>query len=222
MRTLLLLILFIPLQHVWSQQNPEIQDPEAAKVLDRLVAKTKALQSMKAGFELIVEDRKEKTKHTSVGSVILKQNKYKLDSEGSTVFYDGTTMWTYVTANNEVTVTQPKSESNPDFLSNPAGFLSSYKNDYKFRYVRETIRDGVPCHEIDLFPKNLNQPYSRVKVLVNKNTDLPLSISSIGKDGVDYTVVLKNLALNQVVDDKTFVFDATKYRKVEIVDMRGL
>jgi outer membrane lipoprotein-sorting protein len=61
-----------------------------------------------------------------------------------------------------------------------------------------------------------------VKVFINKDNDLPESISSIGKDGVDYTINLRNLVINQNVSDAEFIFDPSKHRKAEIVDMRGL
>ena len=73
-----------------------------------------------------------------------------------------------------------------------------------------------------MFPKNLNQPYSRIKVFIGVKSDLPEIISSIGKDGVDYTVYLKNLQLDQEINDAAFTFDPSKYKKVEVIDMRGI
>jgi outer membrane lipoprotein-sorting protein len=106
-------------------------------------------------------------------------------------------------------------------MSNPAVFFTLYNRDFKYRYVRETTRNGSGCHEIDLFPKNMNQPYSRIKVFIGIKSDLPEIISSIGKDGVDYTVYLRNMVLDREVTDAIFTFDPAKYRKVEVVDMRG-
>jgi outer membrane lipoprotein-sorting protein len=88
--------------------------------------------------------------------------------------------------------------------------------------VKETTINGVRCHEIDLFPKNLNQPYSRIKIYVNMQSDLPVTIGSIGKDGIDYTVNLKDLVLDRDLADTAFTFDPAKFKKVEVVDMRGL
>jgi hypothetical protein len=51
---------------------------------------------------------------------------------------------------------------------------------------------------------------------------MPEIISSIGKDGIDYIVYLKNTILGKDVDNAAFSFDPAKYRKVEIVDMRGI
>jgi outer membrane lipoprotein carrier protein len=204
-----------------SLENQITQDPQAGQVLDRVAGKTQSMKSMQADFELVVEDRKEKTKNTSEGNLLIKQNKYKINSQGSTVYFNGKTMWTYLSANNEVTITEPETNAE-DFMSNPAIFFTLYKRDFKYKYVQETTVNGSRCHEIDLFPKNLNQPYSRIKVFINVKSDLPEIISSIGKDGIDYTVFLKNLQFNQEIGDAVFTFDPSKFKKVDVVDMRGV
>jgi outer membrane lipoprotein-sorting protein len=216
----IIVALIIPV-YLFSQENQITQDPVAGKILDRMALKTQAMQSMQADFELVIEDRKEKTKNISSGNLLIKKNKYKINSQGSIVYFNGKTMWTYIQDNNEVTITEPDAEPD-DFLSNPAAFFTLYKRDFKYRYVQETTINGVGAHEIDLFPKNLNQPYSRIKVFIGSKSDLPLVIKSVGKDGVDYSVTLKNLLLDKETSDDVFTFDAAKFKKVEIVDMRGI
>jgi len=211
---------FLSIIQIWSQDNQITQDPEAGQVLDRVARKFSVIKSLQSNFELVIEDRKEKTKNASTGSLLMKKNRYKLVSEGNTVYFNGTTMWTYVSANNEVTITEPKHQTD-DFMSSPTDFFAYYKRDFKYRYVREITVLGSRCHEIDLFPKNLNQPYSRIKVFVNTQTDLPVIISSIGKDGVDYTINLKNPVTDLDIADSAFTFDPTQFKRVEVVDMRG-
>ena len=219
--TAITLGLFFSLTALWSQESQISQDPAAGQVLDRVGQKIRLMRSMQADFELVIDDRKEATRNSSEGNLVVKQNKYKINSQGSLVFYDGKTMWTYQSANNEVTITEPDNQAN-DFMSNPANFFASYKKDFKYRYVGESNFSGVKCHEIDLFPRDLHQPYSRIKVFINVKSDLPEMISSIGKDGIDYSVHLKNLKIDQEIGDDTFAFDPSKYKKVEIVDMRGI
>jgi outer membrane lipoprotein-sorting protein len=219
-RSLIIVVLILIPVLTWSQENQITQDPAAKEVLDRVASKTKSMKSLQADFELVIEDRKEKTKNSSAGSLLIKQNKYKVNSEGSTIYYNGTTMWTYMTGANEVTITEPDNQAG-DFMSNPAIFFTIYSRDFKYKYIRETTLNGSRCHEVDLFPKNLNQPYSRIKVFVGVKSDLPEILSSVGKDGVDYTIYLKNIVLDRDVADATFTFDAAKFKKVEVVDMRG-
>lgn len=222
MRYLLVFILAVILpQHSWSQNDQVIQDPAAGQILERVAQRFTSMKSMQSDFELVIEDRKENNRNTSAGNLLMKQKKYRLTSEGNTVYFNGITMWTYNTAGNEVTITEPEIQPG-DFMGNPTSFFTSYKNDFKYRYIREVEKNGQTCHVIDLFPKNLNQPYSRIKIFVNKQTNLPVVISSIGKDGVDYTVTLKNLTLDKEIADTEFTFDPATHKKVEVVDMRGV
>ncbi|MBN2481668.1 MAG: outer membrane lipoprotein carrier protein LolA [Bacteroidales bacterium] len=215
------LLLLVPLAVCFSQQDDPAQDPYAGEVLDRSAAKINNLKSIEADFKLLIEDRKEDLKNVSTGNILIRQDRYKLTSSGNTVFYDGKTMWTYASDVNEVIITEPD-PSGEDFLSNPAKIFTGYGRDFKYRYVGATTMNGIRYHEIDLFPKNLNQPYSRIKLFINSETEIPEIISSIGKDGVDYTVNLTNIITGRDVPDETFIFDPAKYRKVEIVDMRGV
>ncbi len=204
-----------------SQENQIVQDPAAGAVLERVANRFKNIETLQSDYELLVEDRKDHSQNASSGNLLLKNKMYRLVNGETTIFFDGTTMWTYDAGKNEVTITTPEVQPG-DFMSNPSGFFDSYQRDFKYRYIRQTSKNGVPCHELDLFPKNLNQPYSRIKVFVNTQTNLPVRVSSIGKDGVDFTVTLSNVTLGKEVPDATFVFDPVKYKKVEIVDMRGL
>jgi outer membrane lipoprotein-sorting protein len=197
------------------------QDPAAQEILDRVATKTNQYQSIQADFSLIVVDHKEDTRNTSSGNIIIKGEKYRITAGGSTVYFDGKTMWTYVQNDNEVTITEPDSQDD-NFLSNPANVFSWYNRDCKYQYRGETTIEGVEMHEIDLFPKNLDQPYSRIKIFIAKNTEQLAIISSIGKDGIDYSVFVKNFIPDKVVADDAFIFDPVKHKKVTIIDMRGL
>jgi outer membrane lipoprotein-sorting protein len=206
---------------LFTQQSEIIQDPDARSVLDRASAIAKSTKSIQADFELVIEDRKEKTTNRSTGNLVIKHEKYKINASGSTVFFNGKTMWTFIADNNEVTISEPDNNNN-DFLSNPAKIFTLYNRDFKYRYVRETTLKGLKFHEIDLYPNNLNQPYSRIKIFVGFKSELPEIISSIGKDGVDYTVNLGNIQLDKEISDAVFTFDPSRFKKVDVIDMRGV
>jgi outer membrane lipoprotein-sorting protein len=197
------------------------QDPEAKEILDRMSEKIKQYQSMQLDFSLIVFDHKEKQKNTSNGTIIIKGDKYKVSSAGSTVYFNGTTMWTYDENDHEVTITEPDNQDD-DFLSNPAKVFTFYNRDFKYVYRGETTIDSTAMDEIDLFPRNLDQPYSRFKVFIEKNTGQLAIFSAVGKDGIDYSVFLKNMVTNKDFPDAVFTFDPAKYKKISVVDMRGL
>lgn len=197
------------------------QDPAASEILDRVAAKMKKYSSIQADFSLIIADHKEDNKNTSNGSIIISGDRYKIISAGTTVYFNGTTMWTYVQEDNEVTITEPDSQDD-SFLGNPANLLTWYNRDFKYQYRGETTIENTVMHEIDLFPRNLDQPYSRIKLFIDKEKENLSIISSIGKDGVDYSVFLKNLITDKIFADDAFTLDPSRLKKVTVVDMRGL
>lgn len=205
-----------------AQQNPPAttQDPEAKAILDRVAAKAKQLKSIQADFELVVEDRKEKTQTKSAGNLLIKGNRYKITTPQSVVYFNGKTMWTHMIKEQEVTVTEPEGSAE-DPMTNPSRLFTWYNRDFKYRYVRQTTIGDQTYHEIDLFPVNLNQPYSRIKIWVGVKNDMPGKVTTIGKDGVDYIFTLKNYILDREVADPAFTFDPLKNKKVEVIDMRG-
>jgi outer membrane lipoprotein-sorting protein len=212
-----LIIFLIPLCFPLAAQ----QDPQAKVLLERMAEKIKQYQSIQSDFSLIVYDHKENHKNTSHGSVIIKGDKYKVASEGTTVYFNGTTMWTHAEDDHEVTITEPDNKDD-DFLSNPAKVFTLFDRDFKYLYRGETTIDSTVMHEIDLFPRNLDQPYSRIKVFITKNTGQLAILSAIGKDGVDYSVFLKNMITDRVFPDAFFTFEPAKHKKITVVDMRGL
>ncbi len=217
LNSIFLLFSFLPL---YAQQDQVTQDPEAKVILDRIAAKAKQMKSIQADFSVMVEDKKENTKNTSTGNLLMKKEKYKISTTGSVVYFNGKTMWTHTVEENEVIITEPGIDEE-DLMSNPANIFTLYDREFKYRYIRETTRNGLKFDEIDLYPMNLDQPYSRIRLLVNRTNNMPEVITSSGKDGINYTITLTNFQPDREISDTQFAFDPVKNKKVEVVDMRG-
>jgi outer membrane lipoprotein-sorting protein len=195
------------------------QDPEAKTILDRVSAKNKNYSTIQTKFLLTIENRRDDKKSSTTGLLKIKGAKYYMESFGTKVFYNGETLWTYTEDNNEVTINEPDSASG-DLVENPAMIFDFYNHDFKYHLVGETKIDAGWMYEIDLFPINLEQPYSRFKIYVKRDSDELYMVKAIGKDGVDYTAYLKDLKYNEPISDDAFIFKPEKYKGVEIVDMR--
>ena len=195
------------------------QDSDARIILERVAEKTKSYKSIQADFELVIEDRKENIQTFSGGQILLKGNKYKVESMGSIVYFDGKTIWTYTEEFDEVIINEPDSLDD-NFISNPAKIFYWYNRDFKYRYVGESLVNDRKMHEIDLYPRNLDQPYSRFKIFIDVDKDILSTIKVSGKDGIDYLISIKNYITNNELDDSIFTFDESKHKKAEIIDLR--
>jgi outer membrane lipoprotein carrier protein len=217
-----LLLLLFPLVTVIAQTEEAkeaLQDPAAKAILDRISAKMLSYTTILADFELVIDNRMEKLHSKNKGSIQIKGNKYYMESLGSMVFYNGKTMWSYMPDINEVTISEPAAGEG-DFVDNPALIFSFYNRDFKYRLLGETQVDGRTMYEIDLYPKDLNQPYSRFKIYADKEKEEIYMLKAVSKDAIDYTIYLINMRYNLAIDDAKFTFNPKDYPKIEVVDTR--
>ena len=213
-RKLLIPLLFTGITTGFAQQ-----DPAAKEILDRVAEKNKQYTSIRADFELTIENRREEQVSASTGMIVIKGEKYYLESLGSKVFFNGKTLWSYMEDINEVTISEPDQDDD-DFVENPVKIFDFYNRDFKYRLVGEVKVEELWMYEIDLFPNNLEQPYSRFKIFIKRDTEELYMLKAVGKDGIDYTAYLKNMKYNEVIADTEFEFDPSKYKGIEIVDLR--
>ncbi len=195
------------------------QDPEAERILDRSAEKTNSCNSIQADFQLIISNRIEDTESVSEGNIIISDDKYYIEMMGSEIFYNGNTMWTWIEDIEEVTITEPDTASD-DFTDNPAKIFTFYNRDFKFNLDGEKELNGEIVYVISLFPNNLNQPYSRIRIYVSKEDLLVKKVISVGKQGVDYIIILSDIKTNVPVNDTDFEFDISKHKKAEVIDLR--
>jgi outer membrane lipoprotein carrier protein len=195
------------------------QDPEAKKILDRVSEKNKSYSTIQVNFVLSIDNRRENQKSSTSGLIKIKGEKYYMESMGTKVYFNGKIMWSYAEDINEVTISEPDTVSG-DFVENPALIFDFYNRDFKYHLVGESKLDAGWMYEIDLFPKELNQPYSRFKIFIRRDTDELYMVKAIGKDGVDYSAYLKDPKYNQPIGDEVFTFKPEKHKGIEVVDMR--
>ena len=199
-------------------QTDEIKDPVAQKILDRLSTATKAYKSIKASFTYTLENKKENTKDSQKGQLVLKGEKYKLNIAGQEVLCNGITLWTLITDAEEVQVTEPEYEE--DAIS-PANIFTLYEKGFKYRFHAEEVKEGQTYQLVNLYPVQANEkPYHTIRLFINKNKNQLSSILIMGKEGDHYTYSINSMVTDQDIPDAEFEFDPSKHPDVEVVDLR--
>ena len=196
------------------------KDEEARKILEKVSSTTKSYNSIRIKFKYIMDNRIEKMKDTTKGTIYLKGDKFKLFFKGNEVFSDGKTVWTHSVDAGEITINNVDTEN--DESLNPANILTIYEKGFKYRYMGEIKNQGKTYYQIDLYPENpKDKSYSIVKLKIDKSNYHLNSVKMIGKEGIDYILDLVEFKPNVKVIDSMFTFDPTKYPKdIEINDMR--
>lgn len=191
------------------------QDPAAMTVLTEFNKKATDAPSVSITFHLVTDDSKENTIDTIKGSAVISGDRYKLELPSNTVWSDGITSWNYLNDIDEVTINNnnPQEKS---FTSKPSLLFSLYKEGYKVRLIEDAAKYWL----IDLYPENLENNLIRIRLKIVKSTYSLKSAEYKAKDGIIVTLLADKYDLTLKPEKSFFVFDESKHKGVEIVDMR--
>lgn len=193
-------------------------DPEAKKILDAVSAKFKTYKGVQAVFTLIAEDSKGKVQGNKKGSVFMKGNRYKVIITGQEIFCDGTTIWTYDKAANEVTITSVDPSANS--ITPQKLFTNFYDKDFLYKLNGEKTQAGKKVQEIELTPTDKSRNFHKVYLTVDKASQSIVSTKILEKGGNKFSYIVNTFNGKANLTDASFVFDKAKYPGVDVVDLR--
>jgi outer membrane lipoprotein-sorting protein len=216
MKKLLLLIVTVSILVFGFAQDTDKGDKKSREVLDRLTAKTEAYATIKVEFNYKMKNIEADIDENIEGTLFVKGGKYRLLIAGQLVICDGETIWTYIEDAEEV---QINAVEDSEETITPGNLLTSYSEDYKSKYIRETFQYGTTVHIIDLTPKE-GKSYYKVQVIIDKAKDQLLEITIFDKNGSTYSYIINSFITNFELADSQFIFNADEYPDADIVDMR--
>ena len=198
------------------------QGEKAGKILDKLARKNKSYETIQADFSVTYTNLQAKDQsNTSDGKIIMKGDKYKLKLNKSTIYYNGKTQWNHLHDVSEVNISEPvQDKSEQDIINHPNKIFELYTRDFKYKYLEKTSENNQTYDVIDLYPKNLEKDYSRIRLKINAEEPQIHSAKLFGKDGSRFTITIENMEVNKEIPDSTFVFKEEEHPDVEVIDMR--
>jgi len=193
-----------------------VSDPAAKKVLDGVSNKFRTYKTVQGKFSLKVENSAGKNLGVKSGNVYMKGTKYRISVNGQEIFSDGSNVWTFDKASNEVTIS--KIDPSANSLTPQKLFTNFYDKDFLYKLNGPVVLNGKSLKEIELTPIDKTKPFHKVLVYVDNSAINTTKIFE--KNGNRYTYSTNSLTPNAVIADAMFLFDAKKYPGVEIVDLR--
>ncbi|HVT86431.1 MAG TPA: outer membrane lipoprotein carrier protein LolA [Chitinophagaceae bacterium] len=193
-------------------------DPDAKKILDGVSAKFKSFKTVQANFTYSVENGDGKSLSSKKGTVSMKGTKYRVTFNGQEIYCDGTTVWNYDKSSNEVTVS--KLDAANGTITPQKLFTNFYDKDFLYTLNGEKKQAGKTLQEIQMTPTDKSKSFHTVYLLIDKISKTIYSTKVLEKTGDRYSYTVTSLKPNQPMDDKTFIFDKSKYPGVEVVDLQ--
>ena len=199
------------------------QDNQAKAILDKVNTKNKYYKTIKADFKFSTTSAQNEVLTTESGSIRFKGDKYHITMTNSDIVFDGKSIFTYLHKENEINITKPeapKAEKGEFFFSNPRDIFKVYNKDFKSKLIKEDVLNNVPIYELDLYPIDLKNRYTRIRLHINKNNMQIINMKALLKDGSQYFLEFSNFTPNVEIADGEFSFDTKKYPNAEVNDMR--
>lgn len=179
----------------------------AREVLDK-AAKNISLESgVKADFRMT------SAVGSTSGTIAVKGSKFHATTPEAIMWFDGTTQWTYMRNNDEVSVTTPSSAQLQAI--NPYNFINLYKSGYKSTMTQTDDGQGYAVH---LTATDNSRSVKELFITVSKKSSLPTQVKMLrGKRWTTFDI--SNLR-KQSFDDSTFRFNQKDYPSAEVIDLR--
>lgn len=192
-------------------------DNKALTILDAMSKKYKEIPNFKAKFTYSLMSDVTGVKETSEGEIIVKGGKFILKLSNQEIINNGTTMWTYVKESNEVNISDYQPDENE---ITPTKIYTMYKKGYKYLFVEEKTEAGSIYQTVDLIPEEKKNQIFKVRIDINKKDKTVKSWKVFEKNGNRYIYTVKSFTPEPSLTDNMFNFDKSKYKGVEIVDLR--
>ncbi|MGN0214823.1 MAG: LolA-like putative outer membrane lipoprotein chaperone [Muribaculaceae bacterium] len=181
----------------------------AGDVLNKTISAYKNAKGIKADYVVT------STQGTNSGTIEMKGNKFRINSNDLKCWYDGATQWSYSTATGEVNITTPSAEEMQ--MSNPYVALASMKSTCRV-YKAYTQVSGF--YTLKMVPKQTSSDIKQILLYVTNGSYRISKAFFEMKDGNTFTTKISDYK-EVSLSESTFVFDKKAVPVgTEVVDLR--
>ena len=199
--------------------TPLFADDKAVELLEKTKDKFNTPYPTVASFTFVDEDQGSNTELHTHGSFISLGNKFILDLPDSKSWYNGSTLWTYIEAHDEVNISIPSEEE--ALAMNPAKLIELYMKVFDCEYLKiETLTDGQRAHHIRMNNDKQNVPIESIDVWVDDKDFTLKRINISTKDGKKQGIILSDIKIDKSISSDIFNFDNKSFPNAEIIDLR--
>ena len=168
----------------------------AKQILDKTAAAISGKSGAQASFTI---------KGTS-----MKGKKFHASTPQATIWFDGTTQWTYMKKNDEVNISRPN-ETQQQAI-NPYNFINLYKDGYSYTATKQG--QNYEVHLKATKKKSISEMY----IVVNSKTYIPSQIRY--NQGKGWTTIDITSFKSASLSDAMFRFNSKDFPQAEVIDLR--
>lgn len=178
----------------------------AKQVLDKTAAALTSKGGASASFAV-----KDSGGSALSGTIWFKGSMFKVVSSQLKIWFDGTTQWTYLSATDEVNITEPTPAQQQ--MLNPYKLITSYKDGYE-----TSIASKGNSYVVTLKAQSANKAIQEARITVDKSSYHPSDLQ-VKQNGAWTAISVSNVQAATIADN-LFVFDPKECPGAEIIDLR--
>lgn len=178
----------------------------ATQVLDRCAAKVSSQDGTTANFAMTSAQYGD-----AQGTISIKGQKFRTQTNTVSMWFDGTTLWTYMAQNDEVNISTPNEQQLQTL--NPYNFINLYRSGFN-----ATMSTTATTFVVHLTASDQQRRIREAFITVDKTSYVPKEIKMLqGNRWTTFTI--SNLRTERLADTM-FRFDHTAYPNAEVIDLR--
>jgi len=198
----LLLLLFFSVNTLFAQ--------EAKALLDEVSSKVKSYDNIVIDFKYTLVNTKENVKQDTRGDISLQSEKYVLNMMGITRLFNGTTIYTIIPEDEEVTISAYNEKDDKGVSA--AKMLTFYENGYSYKMDILQNINGRKIQFIKLNPIDTNAEIKDILLGIDMQTKHIYKLIQSDSSGTTYTITVNSFKTNQPLSENLFVFNEAKYK----------
>ena len=179
-----------------------------SSVVDKVLGALKSSKAVSASYAV------SSPQGSSKGTLVMSGKKFRVLASDLKCWYNGTTMWAYSPATDEVNITTPTAADMQ--MTNPYSAAQNFKSSY----IVSKGGTGNGTYTIRFTPKKKSN-VKHMLVTVSTSTWLINKAVIQQTDGTKTTIAISNYNPNASANAKTFEFDKSQVpADTEVVDLR--
>ena len=200
-KTVLLILSLIVMAATASAQSP-------SSVVGKVLGAMKSSNAISANYVMT------SSQGNSSGTLVMSGKKFRLLANDVKCWYNGTTMWSYSTATDEVNITTPTAADLQ--MTNPYSVAQNFKS----TYIVSKGGKGNGTYTLRFTPKKKSN-VKHLLVTVSTTTWLISKAEIVQANGAKATITISNYNKNASVNASTFEFNKSQVPAgTEVVDLR--
>jgi len=143
-----------------------------------------------------------------------KENKYRIESAGSTIVSDGQRIWNHNKKTNKVVISMPHDQEMAYTINN---LVYSFPEQSKIKYEGKEKIGSENCDVVTMIPSGSNRSFDKIKIWSDRS-HLIRRANITDASGVNLVFEFSNIKINTGIPDSRFSFEPPKGS--EIIDLR--